>query len=247
MKKTIINKDKINSIVRFIPKPKINVKKIKSLAPHPYFGFETWKYNKTYGVYVSSLGNLKDKNGEVVKPKIMNGYMYYVKNNKNAIPMHRLVLGTFKPIDEWGFYTVDHLNHNTRDNSLHNLEWVSGEENSRRAKEDEVDPCAKDVSGNGAKLYIEKKENLNKKYGIPSYPAPDIDLIYNDVPQNTVTISVNGMGFTEEDAIKTVPVLITAGVNKDTLIKTIKDVSSGTKKEVKYGGAKFIHIDNSEI
>ena len=32
--------------------------------------------------------------------------------------------------------TVDHLNHNKRDNSLSNLEWVSKDENQKRANND---------------------------------------------------------------------------------------------------------------
>jgi hypothetical protein len=43
---------------------------------------------------------------------------------------------TWKPIPDAENLTVDHLNHNKRDNSLYNLEWVTQKENLRRAKED---------------------------------------------------------------------------------------------------------------
>ena len=47
-----------------------------------------------------------------------------------------LVLLTFRPIPNAEDLTVDHLNHNKRDNSLSNLEWVSKVENQERAKTD---------------------------------------------------------------------------------------------------------------
>jgi hypothetical protein len=43
---------------------------------------------------------------------------------------------TWRPTPNAEHLTVDHLNHNKRDNSLENLEWVSQEENIRRAKAD---------------------------------------------------------------------------------------------------------------
>ena len=52
--------------------------------------------------------------------------------------MHRLVLLTWRPIPNAEDLTVDHLNHNKRDNSVNNLEWVTEEENLTRAKNDYV-------------------------------------------------------------------------------------------------------------
>ena len=45
---------------------------------------------------------------------------------------------TFKPIPNAESLTVDHLNHNKRDNSFNNLEWVTKEENERRANRDYI-------------------------------------------------------------------------------------------------------------
>jgi hypothetical protein len=49
---------------------------------------------------------------------------------------HRVVMLTWRPTANAENLTVDHLDHNKRNNSLDNLEWVSEEENLRRAKAD---------------------------------------------------------------------------------------------------------------
>lgn len=91
---------------------------------------ERWKYNKKYQLYVSSRGRIKDCNKKLILPKInSSGYLEY-----NNLRIHRLVMETFKPIDE--LMTVDHIDHNKRNNSLNNLEWVSREENQKRADRD---------------------------------------------------------------------------------------------------------------
>lgn len=43
---------------------------------------------------------------------------------------------TWKPREKMGQLTIDHLNHNKRDNTLKNLEWVTRGENQKRAIED---------------------------------------------------------------------------------------------------------------
>lgn len=97
---------------------------------------ERWRYNKTYQVYVSTLGNFKNKKKENLPIKIAsNGYIW-VRTVKGMVSVHRLVLFTWRPIPNQESMTVDHKNHNKRDNSLENLEWVTKEENLSRAKND---------------------------------------------------------------------------------------------------------------
>lgn len=64
----------------------------------------------------------------------------YVKINTNAgiKSAHRLVMLTWRPIPNAEDLTVDHLDHNKRNNLVTNLEWVSKSENLRRAEEDLV-------------------------------------------------------------------------------------------------------------
>ena len=100
---------------------------------------ERWKFNKDYGIYVSTLGNFKDRYKRRLPIKIDQGGYCRVKTEVPKAPWklaHRLVMLTWKPIPDAENLTVDHLNHNKRDNSLYNLEWVTQKENLRRAKED---------------------------------------------------------------------------------------------------------------
>lgn len=109
------------------------------MLPKLHIHWERWKYNKTFEVYVSTLGNVRNKSKASLAPKIgYNGYVLIpVQGSKPGyMLLHRLVLLTWRPTPEAEILTVDHLNHNKRDNSLDNLEWVTFEENQRRAKED---------------------------------------------------------------------------------------------------------------
>ena len=102
---------------------------------------ERWKFNKDYGVYVSTLGNFKDRYKRRLPIKVgFGGYCWVQTEASNPwVLAHRLVMFTWKPIPDAERLTVDHLNHNKRDNSLNNLEWVTKEENMRRAKRDYIE------------------------------------------------------------------------------------------------------------
>lgn len=123
------------------------------MLPILHIELEKWKYNKEYEVWVSTKGRVRDKKKKDVKPLMKaNGYCIIpvtprqtIYGLKTMILLHRLVLLTWKPIENHDNMTVDHLDHNKRNNSLNNLEWVTKEENERRAKSDlvvtvEVDP-----------------------------------------------------------------------------------------------------------
>ena len=104
--------------------------------------FERQKYNKDYELYVSNLGRVKTKDKELVKPKTTTkDYMavsFKKDGKKKNVSLHRLVLMTWKPRKDMRYLTVDHLDHNKRNNSLANLEWVSKQENIQRAAEDKL-------------------------------------------------------------------------------------------------------------
>ena len=109
------------------------------IFPTIKLNIERWKYNSTFELYVSNMGHVKNKSKADVAPKIMqNGYVviYVGGSSPHWMLLHRLVMLTWKPTPEAEDLTVDHLDHNKRNNALSNLEWVTREENERRAAED---------------------------------------------------------------------------------------------------------------
>ena len=134
---------------------------------------ERWKFNKEYGIYVSTLGNFKDRHKRRLPIKIEhNGYCKV----KTEAPYgawkfaHRLVMLTWKPIPDAENLTVDHLNHNKRDNSLANLEWVTAKENHSRAARDRI----KVISIFSPQYPLEQYKKQIKGYQINGVDCNDI-------------------------------------------------------------------------
>ena len=107
------------------------------IFPKLHISIERWKWNEEYQIYVSNFGNFKDKNKKDIKQLVRNGYMY-PRIKKKLKSAHRIVMETWRPIENMEDMTIDHLDHNTRKNCLSNLEWVTLAENHRRAREDEL-------------------------------------------------------------------------------------------------------------
>lgn len=128
------------------------------IFPTLVFKMEKWKFNHEYGVYVSTLGHFKDRCKRNLPIKINHNGYCCVLTEKGMITAHRLVLLTWRPIPNREKMTVDHLNHNKRDNSLCNLEWVSEEENLRRAAidtyNDKIQSAEQSIKINGMKMTI---------------------------------------------------------------------------------------------
>lgn len=109
------------------------------MLPTIKLNIERWKYNSTFELYVSNMGHVKNKSKADVAPKIMqDGYVviHVGGSNPHWMLLHRLVMLTWKPTPEAEDLTVDHLDHNKRNNALSNLEWVTRKENMRRATKD---------------------------------------------------------------------------------------------------------------
>lgn len=127
---------------------------------------ERWKWNKNYKLYVSNLGNFKDATGEIIKPKVESkgGYLVIpICNNKEGIVKyifcHRIVMETWCPKAEmWKEkLTVDHLDHNKRNNKKENLEWVTKDENNKRAKQDFLEVNIREKNNKNKMIF---KENI---------------------------------------------------------------------------------------
>ena len=108
------------------------------ILPQFFIKVEKWKWNKEYRVYVSNYGNFKNEHKQLLPIKVNYKGYCLVKTECGYKLAHRIIMLTWKPIPNAEELTVDHLNHNKRDNSLMNLEWVTITENQKRAKEDLV-------------------------------------------------------------------------------------------------------------
>ena len=114
---------------------------------------EKWKFNKDFGVYVSTLGHFKDRYKRLLPIKVNQKGYCAVDTERGTVFAHRLVMFTWRSIPNAEILTVDHLDHNKRNNALSNLEWVTKEENIRRADKDFIPTTGR------AGLAIEKWSN----------------------------------------------------------------------------------------
>ena len=110
----------------------------KFILPTFNFNIERWKWNKEYRIYVSNMGHFRDEHKRLIQIKIAKGGYVSIKTAVGMKYAHRLVMLTWRPIPNAEDLTVDHLDHNKRNNSVANLEWVSKAENQRRAEKDFV-------------------------------------------------------------------------------------------------------------
>ena len=109
---------------------------------------EVWRdcCGKWFGYYmVSNLGQVRNKalgrgrRGETIlsQSKDTKGYPHtylYKDSKQHTIKVHRLVAESFlglRPLN----YQIDHIDGDKENNTLLNLEYVTGKENMRRAKE----------------------------------------------------------------------------------------------------------------
>lgn len=106
--------------------------------PRFHITIERWKFNEQYKVWVSNQGNALDENKNPIKRMTSNQKYMIFRINGSLVQAHRLVLMTWQPRKDMDKLTVDHINSNPRDNRLCNLEWVTGEENRRRAQENHI-------------------------------------------------------------------------------------------------------------
>lgn len=106
------------------------------ILPQFIIKVERWKWNSEYRVYVSNLGNFKNEHKQRLPIKINSSGYCLIKTECGYKLAHRVVMLTWRPIPNAEELTVDHLDHNKRNNSLENLEWVTTEENLQRANND---------------------------------------------------------------------------------------------------------------
>ena len=192
--------------------------KIKNFLPKIHIEIERWKYLESMDVYISSLGRFKDKNGKFLSVGAKNNYLVF-----RGEYIHRLVLSTFKPVPGWAGLTVDHLNHNTRDNRISNLEWVTLTENMRRARKDEND---------NSKTMLQKTEEkikVTEEIKIAEEKTTTIN--------NNIFVILNGVKLPIDSAGQLMKSDKSLSVDKiNTIIKNIKE---NAKRDYAYGNWKI--------
>jgi len=97
-----------------------------------------WKKICEYNYSVSTSGVVRnDKTNKILKNRIHRQGYLRVLLYKNGKPkdflIHRLVLITFNPIDNYISFDVNHRNCIKSDNDLCNLEWATRKENCEHA------------------------------------------------------------------------------------------------------------------
>lgn len=169
----------------------------KFICPRFIFKVEKWKWNKEFRLYVSNTGKFRDEHKQPIPIKLnQNGYIV-IKTRNGYQTAHRLVMKTWMPTEDMDNLTVDHLDHNKRNNCVDNLEWVTESENKRRAKEDHLPSAEK---AEKRKKQVEKgtskaaakalrKSNPNR-YKNPNLTEDDLWYYVNGVQCGSIDVAV---------------------------------------------------------
>lgn len=168
---------------------------MKFIMPKLLLNIERWKWNDDFRVYVSNMGHFKNEYKKPLSVFIDNRGYCKIKTTCGLKAAHRLVMLTWCPIPNAEELTVDHLDHNKRNNAVSNLEWVTETENLERARRDQV--CHASLSEKEIKEEISKNP-VKVTDGIKIYDsvaAAVVESYKNTLPekQKNQSISKNKM------------------------------------------------------
>lgn len=155
------------------------------ICPRFIFKVEKWKWNKEFRLYVSNTGHFRDEHKQPKPIKMgSNGYIY-VKTRNGYQTAHRLVMKTWKPTEDMENLTVDHLDHNKRNNAVDNLEWVTQAVNRDRARKDFL--IVKEEKNSPTKVKEVPKKNSMQRYSRVDFTFDDVEyFIMNNEKFNTI-------------------------------------------------------------
>ena len=155
------------------------------ICPRFIFKVEKWKWNKEYRLYVSNMGHFRDEHKQPKPIKMgSNGYIY-LKTANGYITAHRLVMKTWHPTEDMDNLTVDHLDHNKRNNAVDNLEWVTVAVNRARARNDFL--VIKEEEKPLVKVQEPPKKNSKRRYSRTDFTLDDVEyFIMNNEKFHTI-------------------------------------------------------------
>ena len=111
---------------------------MRFILPKLHIHLERWKWSEDYQIYVSTMGRFKTPDKADLSPNTGDCNYLYVMTAQGLRLAHRMVMMVWNPIINADSITVDHLDHNPRNNALYNLEWCTKKENQKRAKRDQI-------------------------------------------------------------------------------------------------------------
>lgn len=216
------------------------------ILPKISFNIEKWKFNSEYQVYVSNMGNFKDKDKRNLPKKIWKGY-HAVYTCVGYRPCHRLVARTWIPTPDMENLTVDHKDSNRRNNAVSNLEWVSEDENINRARSNELKKS--DVAASTLRHY-ESVKNLTKSDIIEptitigsTFHYNEKITKYNDLNDNCgYTYTKNNINFTFNDISEAVHFIVVILGSQEKPKNIARMISEASAKGCKYHNGKWERI-----
>lgn len=133
--------------------------------------------------YINIYGQVYNRITDRIIDQYLNRYGYYTVSIKLRTKLyrtcfvHRLMMMTFNYIPDYKYFVVDHLNGIKTDNRINNFEWVTPEENTRRAHKNGLTVMGQDCSW--SKLNEEQVKQICELIASKQYKITDIANMYN--------------------------------------------------------------------
>ena len=186
------------------------------ILPKFFVNCERWRWNNDLRIYVSTHGHFKDEHKRNKACKVKDNY-FWINVDGKWLPAHRVVLLTWRPLPNDGEpMTVDHLNSITRDNRLCNLEWVTREENLRRANNNVLNASKKATPRNSIQELPFGVPLLSKNLGFNSHDCVPYINLMEKINNNEVAFRVANALYTADKFYET---FSTIAARRDNFIK----------------------------